>query len=104
MDAAAAAQAAQLAFAAALGRIGLTPDIQQEIIAYTCCINIGMLGLSTPDDISKMCKTFRTRSNNPLRITVIQEQLLLAVRFWVSSRQRLQKLVLANEVTAPLIC
>ena len=62
-----------------------------------------MLGLSTPDDISKMCKTFRTRSNNPLRITVIQEQLLLAVRFWVSSRQRLQKLVLANEVTAPLI-
>jgi len=101
--AAQAAQAAQLAFAAALGRIGLAPNIQQEIITYTGCINIGMLGLLTPDDISKMCKTFRTRPNNPLQITVIQEQLLLAVRFWVSSRQRLQKPVLANDVTAALI-
>lgn len=100
---AAATQAAQLAFSAALGRIGLAPNIQQEIITYTGCINIGMLGLMTPDDITKMCKTFRTRPANPLQITVIQEQLLLAVRFWVTTRQHLQKPVLANEVTAQLI-
>ncbi len=71
---AAATQAAQLAFSAALGRIGLAPNIQQEIITYTGCINIGMLGLMTPDDVTKMCKTFRTRPANPLQITVTNVQ------------------------------
>jgi len=46
-----------------------------------------MLGLLTADDISKMCKTFRTRAVNPINVTIIQEQLLLAVRFWVTNRQ-----------------
>lgn len=95
-------QAAQLAFAAALGRIGFAPDVQQEIMACTGCNNIAMLGLVTPEDISKMCKAFCTRAVNPIQITVIQEQLLLAIRFWVTHCQRLQKPILANEVDAGL--
>jgi riboflavin synthase len=97
-----AAQAAQVAFMAALGRIGFAPVAQQEIIAYTGCANIAMLGLMTPEDISKICKVFRTHAVNPLQVMVVQEQLLLAVRFWVSNRQRLQKPVEAHVVTAVL--
>jgi hypothetical protein len=95
-----AAKAAQVAFMAALGRIGFAPAAQQEIIAYTGCANIAMLGLMTPEDISKMCKVFRTHAVNPLQVMVVQEQLLLAVRFWVSNRQHLQKPVEAHVVTA----
>jgi hypothetical protein len=97
-----AAQAAQVAFMAALGRIGFAPAAQQEIIAYTGCANIAMLGLMTPEDISKICKVFRTHAVNPLQVMVVQEQLLLAVRFWVSNRQHLQKPVEAHVVTAVL--
>jgi hypothetical protein len=96
------AQAAQLAFMAALGRIGCPPVLQQEIIAYTGCVNIAMLGLFTPDDISKMCQNFHTRTVNPIPVTVIQEQLLLATRFWVSSHQGLQKPDEAQVVAAVL--
>jgi hypothetical protein len=95
-------QAAQLAFMAALGRIGFAPPVQQEIVAYTGCANITMLGLLTPEDITKMCKVFRTRAANPIQITVVQEQLLLAVRFWVANRQRLQKPVEPNAVNGVL--
>jgi hypothetical protein len=70
-----------------VGRIGFAPDVQQEIMACTGCNNIAMLGLVTPEDISKMCKAFRTRAVNPIQITVIQEQLLLAIRFWVTHCQ-----------------
>jgi hypothetical protein len=96
------AQAAQLAFMAALSCIGCAPALQQETIAYTGFVNIAMLGLLALDDIAKICKNFRTRPINPIPVTVIQEQLLLAVRFWVSSHQRLQKLVEAQIVTAAL--
>jgi hypothetical protein len=61
------AQAAQLAFMAALGRIGCAPALQQEIIAYTSCINIAMLGLLTPYDIEKMCKNFQHARLIPYR-------------------------------------
>lgn len=88
------------AFRDALSRIGLNPIMQEEIIAYTGCVNIAMLGLLTAEDISKMCKTFRTRANNPINVTVIQEQLILAIRFWVTNRQRLQKPIDAADVNA----
>jgi hypothetical protein len=90
-------------FIAALNRIGFNPDEQQAITQYTGCRNIAMLGLLSEEDITRMCKTLRTRANNPIPLTVLQEKLLLATRFWVANRQRVQLPVDANDVTPILI-
>jgi hypothetical protein len=42
------------------------------------------------------------RPNVPIPLTVLQEKLLLGVRFWVSNRQRLQLEVEAEDVTPAL--
>lgn len=47
---AAEAQATQLVFMAVLGHIGFPPSLQQEIVPYTGCTSIAMLGLMTPVD------------------------------------------------------
>jgi hypothetical protein len=77
-------------FRAALNRIGFTPLEQDAIIEYTGCRNVAMLGLLSEDDFTRMCKALRTRPNVPLPITVLQEKLLLGLRFWISNHQRLQ--------------
>jgi hypothetical protein len=77
-------------FEAALARIGFGPQERTAIIDMSGCRNIAMLGLLTADQVSKICKRIETRVIDPLPITTIQEQLLLAMRFWVANRQRLQ--------------
>jgi len=92
----------ELDFRAALNRIGFTPEEQAAIVHYTGCRNIAMLGLISEEDLIRMCKAFRMRPNVPIPLTVLQEKLLLGVRFWVSNRQRLQLAVEAEDVTPAL--
>ncbi len=89
-------------FRAALNRIGFTPDEQNAIIEYTGCRNLAMLGLLSEEDLTRMCKAFRMRPNAPIPLTVLQEKLLLGVRFWVTNRQRLQLPIEAEDVTPAL--
>jgi hypothetical protein len=44
------AQAAQIAFAVALGCIGFIPNVQQETMAYMGCNSVAVLGILTPDE------------------------------------------------------
>jgi hypothetical protein len=89
-------------FRAALNRIGFTPMEQEAIIEYTGCSNGAMLGLLSEDDITRMCKALRTRPLAPISLTVLQEKLLLGVRFWISYRQRLQLPIEAEELNPAL--
>jgi hypothetical protein len=89
-------------FRAALNRIGFTPMEQEAIIEYTGCRNIAMLGLLSEDDITRMCKALRTRAIAPISLTILQEKLLLGVRFWISYWQRLQLPIEAEELTPAL--
>jgi hypothetical protein len=93
------AQAATIAFEDALMRIGFGLPERTAIIEMSGCRNIAMLGLLTTDQVSKVCKRIETRQVNPLPITTLQEQLLLALRFWVTNRQRLQLPILAADFT-----
>jgi hypothetical protein len=90
-------------FRAALNRIGFTPDEQTAIVEYTGCRNIAMLGLLAEEDITRMCKAFRASMIAPIPLTVLQEKLLLGLRFWISSRQRLQIPVDAADITPALV-
>lgn len=90
-------------FRDALNRIGFLPVEQQAIIDFTGCTNLAMLGLLLEEDITKMCKNFRTRPINPVPLTLLQEKLLLGLRFWIASRQRLQLLIDPDEVTPALV-
>lgn len=77
-------------FHTALNHISLTSDEQTAIADYLNCHNIAMLGLLSEEDIIRMCKAFHARPNAPILLTVLQEKLLLGIRFWISSQQRLQ--------------
>ncbi len=89
-------------FRAALNRIGFTPDEQNAIIEYTGCRNVAMLGLLSEEDIMRMCKAFRMRPIAPIPLMVLQEKLLLGVRFWITNRQRLQLPIEADDITPAL--
>jgi hypothetical protein len=58
-----------------------------------------MLGLLTIDQIRKTCKRLVSRTVDPIRITMVQEQLLLGLRFWVANNQRLQLPLVAEDFT-----
>jgi hypothetical protein len=49
------------------------------------------------DKVSKICKRISTRTVNPSEINTIQEQLLLAMHYWVVAKQRLQLLIIVEE-------
>jgi hypothetical protein len=61
-----------------------------------------MLGLQSEEDIIRMCKAFHARPNAPILLTVLQEKLLLGIRFWISSQQRLQIPVEENHIIPAL--
>ncbi len=61
-----------------------------------------MLGLLSEDDLIRMCKAFRARPNVLIPLSVLQEKLLLGIRFWVTNRQRLQIAIDAAEITPAL--
>jgi hypothetical protein len=58
-----------------------------------------MLGLLTSEQVAKVCKEIRTRAINPILISTIQEQLLLALRYWVTNRQRLHQPIDPLDIT-----
>jgi hypothetical protein len=74
-------------FHAALNQIGFLPDKQNAIIEYTGCRNIAMLGLLSEEDTMQMCKAFCMQPIAPIPLTVLQEKLLLGIRFWIANRQ-----------------
>jgi hypothetical protein len=92
----------RVAFENALARIGFGPEERQAFIAASGCTNIAMMGLLPADQINKICKRLGTRAVQPITLSAIQEQLLLAMRFWVASLQRLQQPVEADLFTALL--
>jgi len=87
------------AFQALLLRIGLTQAQVDAICEATGCVNIAMVGLLSADQISRTCKRIGTRAENPILINTVQEQLLLALRFWVVSKQRLHLPLNTQEFT-----
>ncbi len=97
------AQAAQNAFRVALMQIGFDAPRAEAIIELSGCLYVAMLGLLSASQITKLCKRISTRTDNPLAITSIQEQMLLALRFWIVNRQRMQLQINVAEITLALI-
>jgi hypothetical protein len=97
------AQIAQNAFRAALMQIGFDAPRAEAIIELSGCLNVAMLGLLSASQITKLCKRVSTRTDNPLAITSVQEQMLLALRFWIVNRQRMQLPINAADITPALI-
>jgi hypothetical protein len=95
----AAAQASLVAFHAALEHIGFNPAAQAAVTdqGFT---NVALLGLVTADQIKQVCKLIRESPINPIPINMMQQQMLLALRYWVVNRQRLGLPVDAEEFTA----
>ena len=91
--------AAQVAFRAALGRIGFNDDAQLAVVAQGFN-TMSLLGLVTGDQIKQVCKLIRESPNNPVPINIVQQQMLLAMRYWVVTRQRLGLPVVATDFTA----
>jgi hypothetical protein len=88
------AQANIASFQAALSRSGFTMQAQEAVVSQGF-VNIALLGLVTSDQIKELCKLIREDTNNPVPINMLQQQMLLAMRYWVVNRQRLGLLVIA---------
>jgi hypothetical protein len=84
----AAAELAQLKVA--LDRIGFE-DAAATALVQVCGVELHShaVSLLLANWIEKACKTLCTRAGNPIAITMIQEQLLLAMRYWVNHEKRL---------------
>ncbi len=98
----AAADIERIAFENALARIGFGPDERRAFIAASGCTNIAMMGLLPAEQVNRICKCLATRAVDPITLSAIKEQLLLAMRFWVANLQRLQQPVDADVFTALL--
>jgi hypothetical protein len=90
---------AQAALQAALGRIGFSAAAQAAVVSQGF-VNVALLGLMTADQVKQVCKLIREDPVNPVPINMLQQQMLLAFRFWVVNRQRLGLAVNADEFTA----
>ncbi len=70
----------------ALARIGFSPNERNAFIQASGCVNAAMMGLLSSEQISRICKRLSTRTADPISLSAIQEQLLLALRFWVAKQ------------------
>jgi hypothetical protein len=61
-----------------------------------------MMGLLSSAQISRICKHLATRAVDPIPLLAIQEQLLLALHFWVAKQQRLQQIIAIDNFTVAL--
>jgi uncharacterized membrane protein YgcG len=93
------AQANLTAFHEALGRIGFS-QAAQNAISNQGFSNVALLGLITSDQVKQVCKLIREDPVTPVPINMLQQQMLLAFRFWVVNRQRLGLPVDAEDFTA----
>jgi hypothetical protein len=89
----------QVAFRATLGRIGFSEEAQLAVVAQGFN-TMSLLGLVTSDQIKQVCRLIRKSPNNPVPINFVQQQLLLAMHYWVVTRQRLGLPVVATAFTA----
>jgi hypothetical protein len=80
----------QQAFEDALTHIGFTQEGRDQFMRISGCVDMAMLGLLWIDPISKMCKCVSAALPANL-LSTIQEQLLISICFWVTSKQRLQQ-------------
>jgi hypothetical protein len=92
----------QAHFKYALACVGFSPIKCQGFIEASGCINIVMLGLLSPEQVSRIFKRLVTRAANPIPTSAIQEQLMLSIRVWVAGQQRLQQPIDAGTVTAAM--
>lgn len=63
--------AAQVALNAALGRCGLDQAAIDAVVTIGGIAHIAMLGMLATSDIARICKVARTRTVNPIMITVM---------------------------------
>ena len=89
--------AAQLALNTALGRCGLNQAAIDAVVTIGGIVHIAMLGMLGTSDIACICKVARTRVVDPIMITVMQEQLMHGMRFWVTNCQCLRLPIDADE-------
>jgi hypothetical protein len=71
----AAAAAAEAALREALGRIGFDEDAQEAVITVGGFHQIAFVGIVGEAAIACTCKIIRTRAENPIPLTIVQEQL-----------------------------
>ncbi len=90
---------AVIAFRAALGRCGFNEAAQDAVVDIGGIMHMAMLGMLAETGIARICKVIRARAVDPLMITVMQEQLLQGMRFWVTNRQRIGLVVDADAFT-----
>ena len=81
----------RISFENALARIGFAAQEHEAFMNQSGRTNIAMLRLSPSDQENKIYKPLITCVTNPIIIAAIQEQLLHAMRFWVSNLQRLKQ-------------
>lgn len=87
-------------FRDALTHLGFTAEQQKAFMQQTGCTNVTMLGLLAVEQVFKVCKEIQNRTINPILVSTIQEQLLLALHYGVTNKQRLHKPVNAASITA----
>jgi hypothetical protein len=75
------ANAERVVFETALSRIGFANNEREAFIEMSGCSNMAMMGLLPADQVGKICKRLSSRPENPIVLSAIQEQLLLAMRF-----------------------
>jgi hypothetical protein len=89
-------------FENALARIGFGLTERNAFIQASSCLNAAMMGLLSSEQISRICKRLATRAVDPIPLLAIQEQLLLALHFWVAKQQRLQQIIAIDNFTVAL--
>lgn len=80
-------QANLAAFRAALGRIGFTP-VAQDALNQNGFNGMYNLMIFSKEQIKGVCKVIRENADNPIPISMEQEQFLTAMRHWVKTRVR----------------
>jgi len=88
------------AFRAALNHCGFDQAAQDAVVAISGIAHIAMLGILAAADIACICKVIRTQSVDPVMITVMQEQLLQGMRYWVTNCQRIGLSIDADAFTS----
>lgn len=84
-------------FENALAHIGFGPGERDTFVQASGYVNACMVGLPSPEQVSGICKRLATRNVNPVALMAIQEQLLLALCFWVAVTKMPYKFKVASQ-------
>jgi hypothetical protein len=89
-------------FENALAHIGFGLNERNAFIQASGCVNAAMMGLLSSEQISHICKRLATRAVDLIPLPAMQEQLLLALHFWVAKQQWLQQIIAIDNFTVAL--